>query len=315
MFRSPRSSRFRCFAIALACIGAGLGSAVPAAELEWIYFNENAAQQLFRARPDGSGLHLVMPDLGVCGNLALDPWAGKVYWLGTDGNASVIRRAGLDGAGREILLTIAPNHDFTSGLAVDGEAGYVFWGQYWNPRIARANLDGSGVVTLRSWGHAGPGDLAIDPVRRHVYWGDWVNHEIRRCDYDGTNETRIVDAPDIPFQIALDLLRGHLYWSEYTLSGGPHIYRASLDGMYVTEFSRGERAEELMLDAEGGGLYAIQKDQARILRFSLDGAAVQTILEDLDDPWHGALLLQRGPIGVEETSWAKSRARFRHGGP
>jgi DNA-binding beta-propeller fold protein YncE len=98
--------------------------------------------------------------------VAIDPAAGKIYWLQLNLHRSkaereTIRRANLDGTGVQ-TLTERPGAGFEGGLAIDPGAGKLYWSEAEAHDVAVANLDGSNVRTLFSTGLDSPVGLAIE---------------------------------------------------------------------------------------------------------------------------------------------------------
>lgn len=89
-----------------------------------------------RVNLDGTGLEIILTGLSRPRELAVDPSGGKVYW--TDTGLRSVQRANLDGSAAE---TIASGLTFPSAIALDVSHGKVYWGD--EGRVSRANLDGS----------------------------------------------------------------------------------------------------------------------------------------------------------------------------
>ncbi|WP_336760912.1 hypothetical protein [Asaia sp. VD9] len=112
----------------------------------------------------------------------VDTDAGKITWtnMGADYDAAdgTIERADLNGTRHEVLIgdgkLVTPKQ-----LAVDREAGWLYWCDREGMRIMRARLDGSEVETLLVRG-AYPQDrpdesrhcvgIALDLKARQIYW-------------------------------------------------------------------------------------------------------------------------------------------------
>jgi hypothetical protein len=83
--------------------------------------------------------------------IALDEGAGKIYWAGSWGGdvAGLVQRANLsDGSAVETLLEDFTSDDFPVDLALDPAAGTMFIANSSFHSIQRANLDGSGLVSI-----------------------------------------------------------------------------------------------------------------------------------------------------------------------
>jgi Low-density lipoprotein receptor repeat class B len=109
--------------------------------------------------------------------VAVDPVHGRLYWMNIDlkgakGEANLISSAQLDGSEAQPLIERgggkgAPVGAFEGGLAVDPEAGKLYWGEATAQRIATSNLDGSEARTLFSTAPDTPEALALDASSPH----------------------------------------------------------------------------------------------------------------------------------------------------
>jgi DNA-binding beta-propeller fold protein YncE len=114
-----------------------------------VYWARRGPNRLERANLDGSEREVVL-DRGTAWapfRLDLDRRAGRLYWVENDSSGRVrMLRAGLDGSNVEAVIDdplVQP-----SGLAVDPEAGFLYWSDRNAGAIRRAGLDGTGVEDL-----------------------------------------------------------------------------------------------------------------------------------------------------------------------
>ena len=103
--------------------------------------------------------------------IAVDPTAGKVYWLDLNlekrkNENDEIRRANLDGSEVQTLLE-RPGAGFEGGLAIEPAAGKLYWTEAETHDIAVSNLDGSDAETLFSTGEDIPEGLAVETADPH----------------------------------------------------------------------------------------------------------------------------------------------------
>ena len=103
--------------------------------------------------------------------VAVDPAAGKLYWLQLDfskkkSETEAIKRANLDGTEPELLVE-RPGAGFEGGLAIDPAAGRMYWTEGVTHQIGTANLDGSDAHTLFVTGEDSPEGLAIETADPH----------------------------------------------------------------------------------------------------------------------------------------------------
>jgi hypothetical protein len=111
-----------------------------------------------------------------------------------------------------------------------GAAGYVYWTNYSDGTIGRANLDGSGVDQSFIAGARSPGAVAVDGA--HVYWTNFDTVSIGRANLDGSgvNQDFIAGVED-GYGVAVD--GAHIYWTGFNSDA---IGRANLDGSDVNPY-------------------------------------------------------------------------------
>ncbi len=145
----------------------------------------------------------------------------------------------LDVMGKVLRSTVTPFNMRTlvpsagqgpDGIAVDLEAGHVYWTNMGNTAeddgtIQRSNLDGTDVTTVVPVGGTyTPKQLKLERVTRKLYWSDREGMQVQRSNLDGTElETLYTagsgaqDRRDLSKHcvgIAVDVARGFFYWSQ-----------------------------------------------------------------------------------------------------
>uniref|UniRef100_A0A2H1W340 SFRICE_002592 n=1 Tax=Spodoptera frugiperda TaxID=7108 RepID=A0A2H1W340_SPOFR len=178
---------------------------------EYIYWADNLAKTISRARLDGSEQSVVIHSSGVPDSIAIDPLARNIYW--TDPVTDTINVARLDGSSKKVLI----HNDLYDprAIALHPVAGWMFWSD-WNekkPKIERANLDGSARVLLVAERLAWPNGIALDTVKNKLYWGDAKTHKIEVINMDGTERKELHNS-EILHIFGLTLLGEHLYWTD-----------------------------------------------------------------------------------------------------
>jgi DNA-binding beta-propeller fold protein YncE len=149
-----------------------------------------------RANLDGSNAEVIsyVEDPWLIQDLALDNTHGAIYianWSAVSGTRGNLQRVDLDGSNLEDLVTGILNGPI--GLAVDPDAGKVYWGKNAEDaesgRVMRANLDGTdGELVIA---YVDPDSLALDLAASRVYWTDLdvplvLLGTIQRANFDGT---------------------------------------------------------------------------------------------------------------------------------
>jgi Low-density lipoprotein receptor repeat class B len=120
--------------------------------------------------PGASVTNLITKQTSAFG-IAVDPTAGKVYWLDLNlekrkNENDEIRRANLDGSEVQTLLE-RPGAGFEGGLAIEPAAGKLYWTEAETHDVAVSNLDGSEAETLFSTGEDIPEGLAVETADPH----------------------------------------------------------------------------------------------------------------------------------------------------
>jgi DNA-binding beta-propeller fold protein YncE len=235
----------------------GIAVDVAAGYIYWTNMgNPNADDgSIDRADLDGGNLTEIVPPGGTFTpkQLQLDKQNGKLYWSDREGMR--VMRSNVDGSDVETLVETGHGEadrrdarNWCVGIAVDIEAGKVYWTQKGNDnagegRIFRANLeipkDQSAAnrrdIELLFDGLPEPIDLDIDPVNRVMYWTDRGDpprgNTVNRAPMDAEPGDR--KDPEIVFThlmegigLTLDLKSGRMFLTDF----GGSVYAANLDG-------------------------------------------------------------------------------------
>ena len=188
-----------------------------------------------------SGSIVIEPD-----GIEVDAAAGKMYWtdMGPGGGADKsvadkdgrIMRADLDGKNIETLvpkgITTTPKQ-----LTLDVAGGKVYWcdrgdvgDKNVDPKVMRANLDGSGVEILVSTDVMSPVGIALDLANGKLYFADRYANNIKRANLDGSDVEIVVTNTEYPVDLAIDLKTRSIYWTARQAGG---VYRADVDGTNI----------------------------------------------------------------------------------
>ena len=130
----------------------------------------------------------------------------------------------------------------------------MYWTDWLNDDIRRANLDGSNIETLitldddpyDSISRGDPFGIVLDVDGGKMYWTDLIKFQrIRRANLDGSNiETLITDVGAFPSSLALDGDGGKMYWTD---NRARNIRRANLDGSNIETLITGLDASALFV--------------------------------------------------------------------
>ena len=158
---------------------------------------------------------------------AVDNTNGHVYVAYPAGGT--IERSNLDGGGQTSILTGV--HPY--GIALDLTHNKIYWTDYTydDPKIMRANLDGSGseVLTTCSAGCVLE-DIDVDPGAGYIFWAERMDQELWRANLDGSGKTKILycaTGVQNPFGVAV--YGGKVYWTN-SKTAAYEVMRCDYDG-------------------------------------------------------------------------------------
>ena len=152
--------------------------------------------------------------------------AGRLFVL--DASGGRVLSMNTDGSGKSI---IADGCRVPDGVAVDREAGHVYWTNMGVPTqndgsIERADFDGKNRKTIvPAGGTFTPKQMQLEPKTRKLYWCDREGMRVMRANLDGSNVETLVDTsrgdprpgPDAKkwcVGITVDRAHGKIYWTQ-----------------------------------------------------------------------------------------------------
>jgi DNA-binding beta-propeller fold protein YncE len=152
---------------------------------------------------------------------------GKLFVLEASGGGRLFS-VNVDGSDKKVIAT---GSTFPDGVAVDVEAGHVYWTNMGTPTkndgfIERADVDGGNRRTIVAEGATfTPKQLQLDKKGGKLYWCDREGMRVMRANLDGSAIETLVDTsqgdarpgPDAKkwcVGIAVDHDRGQLYWTQ-----------------------------------------------------------------------------------------------------
>lgn len=162
----------------------------------------------------------------------LDLSGGRVFSLNADGSDQKV-------------IVIGCRHP--DGIAVDVEAGHVYWTNMGVPNlndgsIERADLDGQNrKMIVPERGTFTPKQLYLDKNNGKLYWSDREGMQVMRSNLDGSKIETLVetghgdadrlDATKWCVGITVDVERGQIYWTQKgpDKAGQGRIFRASIE--------------------------------------------------------------------------------------
>jgi hypothetical protein len=231
--------------------------------------------------------------------------SGRLFLLELSGGR--IHAIKPDGSDRKTIVTGCRNPD---GIAVDVEAGHIYWTNMGVPylndgSIERADLDGGNRRTIVPEGVTfTPKQLHLEKDEGKLYWGDREGMRVMRANLDGSQVETLVetgrgsndrrDQTKWCVGITVDPVLRKIYWTQKgpDNAGLGRIFRANIDipagenpanrSDIEVLFDRLPEPIDLELDLEGRLLYWTDRgDPPRgntVSRASIDRKAEQEIL-------------------------------------
>ncbi|MGA9500638.1 MAG: 3-hydroxyacyl-CoA dehydrogenase [Pseudolabrys sp.] len=160
-------------------------------------------------------------------------------------NAGRIHTMNTDGTDKKTIVTDGRLPD---GIAVDVEAGHIYWTNMGVPSendgsIERVDLDGQNRTTIVAKGDTiTPKQLHLEKKAGKIYWCDREGMRVMRCNLDGSKIETLVDpsggdtrpgrdATKWCVGITIDPLRSQIYWTQKgpTKGGLGRLCRANID--------------------------------------------------------------------------------------
>jgi hypothetical protein len=246
-----------------------------------------------------------------------------VYWA-SDG---AINRAPLEGGATQTIVSgLSEPH----GVAIDPVQGKVYWAEFGISRLARANLDGSGVETFLE--RDTPSQLTLDPYDRRLFWSmstptNGLNYldRVLTVKLDGTQEqelsawatTTISSLAIHPSSFELFVaLTGQQIWRttngalapqrmslhtgicvaieqfhfQYYWDSGAWLFHSYVSGFPARPVGPSTSAPYMALDPVNELIYWSEPLTGRIQRAKLDGSGLETFKTGLGSPTGIAVL-------------------------
>lgn len=152
-----------------------------------IYWSDIRDKRIYSASRNGTDVEtFVGQGLDITEGIAVD-WIGRnLYWV--DSSLNTIEVGCLDKPGIRTVL-LHENIDQPRGLAVDPRVALMFWTDWGqNPRIERANMDGSNRKIIVNTKIYWPNTIALDYTTNRVYFADSKLDYIDFVNYEGTGK-------------------------------------------------------------------------------------------------------------------------------
>jgi len=186
--------------------------------------------------------------------------SGRLFVLELSGGR--IHSMNPDGSGRQTIVTGCRLPD---GIAVDTEAGHIYWTNMGVPNlndgsIERADLDGTNRRVIVPEGATfTPKQIHLDKEHRKLYWCDREGMRVMRANLDGSQTETLVEAGRGESDrrdptrwcvgITIDPMRQQIYWTQKgpDNAGLGRIFRANIE-IPNGETAANRRDIEVMFD-------------------------------------------------------------------
>ena len=211
------------------------------------------------------------------------------------------RPSGLSGGKHTVQLTLLDVEgnliEMTWRFAI-GSAGpepaYLYWTNWAEGEIQRADLDGSNVQSLVT-GLSTPVGMKLDEPNGKMYWISQEHGRVQRANLDGSNVEDLITGLTTPYDIALDVFGGKVYWTDL---GARKIQRADLNDTNVEDLvTTGlDVPVGIALDLVDGKMYWTDLGTRKIQRADLDGSNVEDLGIGLSSPYGIALDVSSGKM-------------------
>lgn len=200
----------------------------------------------------------------------------------SDEGASQIRRFSVASSSADHLNLSVFSTPY--GVGIDQTNRKVYWTDYNNDTLYRADFDGANLEEVVNTGLDFPSGVAIDEVNEKVYWGDFGNNTIKSSNLDGSNVETLLSGPDIsgPVGIVLDAAGGFFYFADENTK---KIQRANLDGSNLTDIVTDlPHPHGLVFSSEQQRLFWTNwlENSGSLQSSNIDGSNVTTLVSGLD---------------------------------
>ncbi|XP_068993611.1 low-density lipoprotein receptor-related protein 4 isoform X1 [Neodiprion pinetum] len=177
-----------------------------------VYWSDLSMDVIRKAYVNGTGAEDVIRwGLESPTGVAVDWIHNLLFW--TDSGTRRVEVITLDTTMRHVL--ISSDLDKPRAIVVHPNYGYVYWTDWGpNPKIERADMDGSGRVVLVTESISWPNGLAIDYTSDRLFWADAKHHIIESAHLDGTDRKKVIrKGVNHPFGITI--FEDYVYWTDW----------------------------------------------------------------------------------------------------
>ncbi|XP_046395098.1 low-density lipoprotein receptor-related protein 4-like [Ischnura elegans] len=177
-----------------------------------LYWSDVSLDVIKRANINGTGsVDVIRWGLDSPGGVAIDWIHGLLFW--TDSNMRRVEVSRLDGTIRYVVAST--DLDKPRAIALHPGQALIFWTDWGpNPKIERAEMDGSDRRSVVTESLFWPNGLAVDYTVDRIYWADAKHHVIESANFDGTGRRKII-SKSLPHPFSLTIFEDAIYWTDW----------------------------------------------------------------------------------------------------
>ncbi|KAK9870319.1 hypothetical protein WA026_006405 [Henosepilachna vigintioctopunctata] len=181
-------------------------------EKKLIFWSDISIDVIRKAFINGSSpKDVIKVGLEAPGGLAVDWIHNLLFW--TDAGTQRVEVATIDGENRAILA--ADDVDKPKAIVVHPGKTLVFWTDWGpNPKIERAEMDGTNRNSIITESIFWPNGLTLDYTADRIYWADAKHNVIESSLFDGSNRKKVV-TKGLPHPFAITIFEDVIYWTDW----------------------------------------------------------------------------------------------------
>ncbi|CAH1130397.1 unnamed protein product [Ceutorhynchus assimilis] len=177
-----------------------------------IFWSDVSTDKIKRASVNGSSITTIINSgLESPGGIAVDWIHNLLFW--TDSGTKRVEVANLDGTHRAIIA--ANELDKPRAIVVHPGEALVFWTDWGpNPKIERAEMDGSNRKSIITESVFWPNGITIDYTVNQLYWADAKHNVIESSLLDGSKRKKVI-TKGLPHPFAITIFEDALFWTDW----------------------------------------------------------------------------------------------------
>ncbi|KAF7275128.1 hypothetical protein GWI33_012157, partial [Rhynchophorus ferrugineus] len=179
---------------------------------KYIYWSDVSMDKIKRSAVNGSDIvTIINSGLDTPADIAVDWIHNLLFWI--DSGTKRVEVANLDGSQRAILAANELNKP--RAIVVHPGEAYVFWTDWGpNPKIERAEMDGSNRRSIVTESVFWPNGLTLDYIANQLYWADAKHNTIETSMLDGSMRRKVV-TKGLPHPFAITIFEDAIFWTDW----------------------------------------------------------------------------------------------------